>query len=235
MSTLGWPRSNAGDGIHAGTLRELGLPMLMVSLVLFVSAMTLLGANISELRQGYARVQQSNQALLELSGVSNYILKVEMAVRGYALSGDPIFLTWKKLGARGMRSHIAVFDTMFGSDPDQRANLNELKQLLDEHSAYFELLVQRVPKDREHVIGEIVAYSKRVGRHKIEDLLGVMRAHEMKELAQQQVLAETRVVSAYRYAIGMSAVALLLAGLGFALLVQDRRFWARKDYVARGS
>jgi CHASE3 domain sensor protein len=228
MTMLAPPRSRLWDVLDTGILREMGLPMLVVSLVLFVSAMTLLGANVSELRQGYARVQQSNEALLELESVNNDILRVEMTVRGYILSGDPIYLTWKQLGSSAMRDRLASFDSVFERDPIQRANVKTLKALLDVHGAFFDSLAKRVPTDRNQVVAEIVAYGRRVGRRNIENLLLEMRAREMKELAQQQVLSETRVVSAYRYAIGMSAAALLLASLGFALLVHDRRI-ARRE------
>lgn len=223
MTMLATPRSRFWDVLDAGILREMGLPMLVVSFVLFVSAMTLLSANVSELRQGYVRVQQSNEALLELESVNNDILRIEMTVRGYILSGDPIYLTWKQLGTSAMHDRVATFDSVFGRDPDQMANVKKLRALLIEHGAFFDSLAKRVPTDRERVIAEIVAYGRRIGRRNIENQLLMMRAREMKELGQQEVLSETRVVNAYRYAIGMSAAALLLAGLGFALLVHDRR------------
>lgn len=219
--SLAAPRSRVWEILEAGILREMGLPMLVVSLVLFVSAMTLLGANVSELRRGYARVQQANEALLELETVNNDILRIEMTVRGYALSGDPIYLTWKQMAESGLHDRVAGFDTIFGDN--QRANVRELKRLLAEHCFFFDRLAERVPKERDAVVAAVVAYGKNVGRKRIEDLLLVMRSAEMKNLAQEQVLAENRVVNAYFYAIGMSAAALLFAGFGFALLVHDRR------------
>lgn len=211
------------DIVEAGILRELGLPTLIVSLVLFVSAMTLLGANVSELRQGYARVQRANEALLELETVNNDILRIEMSVRGYVLSGDPAYLTWKQMASSALHDRVASFDTIFADDAVQTANVKTLRALLDEHAQYFDRLSLRVRKEREPVIAEIVAYSKRIGRRGIEDVLVAMRSRAMKELASQQTLAETRVVDAYRYAIGMSALALLLAGVGMTLIVHDRR------------
>ncbi len=228
MTMLAQPRSRFWDMLDAGTLREMGLPLLIVSLVLFVSAMTLLSANVSELRQGYARVQQSNEALLELAAVDTDILRVEMTVRGYVLSGDPVYLTWKQMEASVLHDRVAGFDAVFRDNPVQMANVVTLRRLLGEHRAYFDDLVRRAPGDRTRVIAAIIDYSKKVGRRGIEDHLLAMRANEMKTLAQRQVLAETRVVSAYRYAIGMSAAALLFASLGFAILVRDRRVSRRR-------
>lgn len=214
--------------LDVGILGEMGLPTLVVSLVLFVSAMTLLGANVSELREIYSRVQHSNQVLLDLEGVDNDILRVEMCVRGFVLSGDPIYLTWKEMSAAKLRDRVGGFDTLFGDDPKQRNRLARLRQLLDDHDTYFNELARRAPKEHERVSSEILAYGKKVGRRDIEDTLIEMRTTEMKSMAEEQLHAEKRVISAYRYAIGMSAAALVLAALGFALAIHDRRAGRRR-------
>lgn len=229
MTMVAPSRARFWDVFDTGVLREMGLPMLIVSLVLFVSAMTLLSTNVSELRQSYARVQEANEALLELESVHNDILRVEMTVRGYLLSGDTIYLTWKQFGTSAMMDRLATFDTVFGRDPEQRINVKKLKMLLLEHCAFFDRLAARAPTEHDRVVAEIVAYGRRVGRRGIENLLLTMRAREMKILGLQQADAETRVVDAYRYAIGMSAAALLLASLGFTLLVHDKRLSRRAD------
>ncbi|GAA0530790.1 CHASE3 domain sensor protein [Rhizomicrobium palustre] len=223
MSGSASSRTRIWDILDRGILREMGLPMLVVSLVLFVSAMTLLGANVSELRQSYMRVQHSNTALLELEGVDNDILRIEMVVRGYVLSDNPIYLIWMQSIEGKLHDRVAGFDALFGDYPEQRQRLAQLRQLLLAHNAYFEGLAKRAKTERGAVVGEILAYGKKVGRKGIEDTLVDMRSAEMKALAREQASAESRVVSAYRYALGMSALALVLAGLGFGLLVHDRK------------
>lgn len=213
--------------VDAGILREMGLPTLVVSLVLFVSAMVLLGANISELREGYLRVQHSNLALLELEGVDNDILRIEMTVRGYVLSNDPIYLTWKEMSSSRLHDRVAGFDVLFGHDPGQRSRLKRLRRLLDEHCLYFDSLAKRAPAEHRQVVSEILDYGKKIGRRGIEDTLVEMRTAEMRELAEGQLQSENRAVQAYGYAIGMAAAALFLAGIGFALLVHDRRITRR--------
>jgi CHASE3 domain. len=227
MSSSAPQRRRLLDFLEAGFLRELGLPTLVVSLVLFVSAMTLLGANVSELRRSYARMQQYNETLIELEAVDNDILRVEMTVRGYILSGDPIFLTWKQMGSARLADRLSAITASFSGDPVQRANAEKLKKLLSEHGALFDNLAKRAANDRDQVVGEIVAYGRRVGRRDIENMVVTMRTRAMKELAEEQLKAETRVVNAYRYAIGMSSAALILAGIGFGLLMHDRKLARR--------
>lgn len=210
------------DILDRGLLRELGIPSLLVALVLFVSAMTLLGTNVSEMRAAYGRVQQSNEAILQAAMVNTDILRVEMIVRGYALSGDPVYLRWQEEAERNLRARVAGFGPLFSATADERADVAALRGLIEEHIAYFDRLARQVPVDRQRVITEIVDYGKQAKRRPIEDLLVDMRADLAQRLAGQQEDAEARVIGAYRYAIGISAVALLFGALGFALLIHNR-------------
>ncbi len=211
------------DFLDQGLFRELGIPALVVSLVLFVSAMTLLGANVSELRTGYGRVQQTNEALLQIAMVNADILRIEMTVRGYALSGDPDYLTWQKMATDGMRTRLDALAKLVHDDPDEQADIVALNKLLVAHNAYFDRMAKLVPTDKAQVVAEMVDYSKKVKRRPIENLLADMRTDEARRLTEQEHQAETRVISAYRYAIGISSLALLLGGFGFALILHDRR------------
>lgn len=206
-----------------GPFRELGLPALVASLVLFVSAMTLLGASVSELRASYARVQQTNEALLEIAAVNADILRIEMTVRGYALSGDQNYIIWQQMTKDALDLRVARLEKLIADDPDVRADIAQLKKLLLMHGNYFDAMVKLVPGNRDRVVAEMVEYSKKVKRRPIENLLGDMRADETRVLALEQRNAETRVVRSYRYAIGISLVAVLFGALGFALILHDRR------------
>lgn len=217
------PPRRLGDLIAHGFLGELGIPALVASLVLFVCAMTLLGANVSELRAAYARVQQTNDALVQIANVNNDMLRVEMVVRGYALSGDPVYLTWLKISRANMQTRLAALDKLVQGDDELTGDVVRLRSLLGEHGRYFEDLAQLVTTDRPRVIAEIVDYGKKVKRKPIEDQLVAMRGDLMGILADKHHDAEVRVVGAYRYAIGISSIALLLGAFGFAVVIQNRR------------
>jgi len=217
------PPLRLGEFLDRGFLRELGIPALVASLVLFVCAMTLLGANISEMRAGYARVQQTNEVLLQIAMTNNDILRDDMVVRGYALSGDPIYLKWQKMAKDAMRTRLVSLDKLLADDPDQHAEMQVLKKMVDSHIAYFDRLAGLVPTDRSQVIAEIVDYGKKVKRGPIENMLAHLRIDETQRLAERQSDAEMRVVGAYRYAIAISVVALLLGAFGFAILIHSRR------------
>lgn len=211
------------DALGRGILREIGYPALMVSLVMFVCAMALLSSNISELRRSYARAERSNQALVQMAMVNADILRVEMIIRGYALSGDPIYLVWKDMAYVQLHDRVKAFPALFAGEPVQLAHLKQLQRLLDAHCATFDRLSKMIAVDRAGVITEIVEYGKKVKRRSIENLLLQMRADEMEDLSARQRIAEERVTDSYHYAIGISAVALILGALGFAFIIHDRR------------
>lgn len=206
-----------------GLIGELGVPALVVSLVLFVSAMTLLGANISELRAGYQRMQQTNAVLLEIAMINSDILRIEMTVRGYALSGDKSYLGWLKESRETLRGRLDALDKDVAADAEQRADVNALRKLVAAHGAYFTAMAMRVARERDAVTAEMVDYSKKVKRRPIEDMLRDIRQDQMQLLANEQHLSERRVVDAYTYAIGISSLALLFGAIGFALILHDRR------------
>jgi CHASE3 domain sensor protein len=215
-------KSRIWEVLDQGLFRDLGLPALVASLVLFVSAMALLGANVSELRNGYARVQQTNNALVQIAMINADILRIEMTVRGYALSGDPHYLAWQKMSEDGVNKRVAVLAKMVADDPEERRDVATLNALLIEHRTYFQAMAKLATTDRDRVIAEMVDYSKKVKRRPIETLLADMRDDETRRLAQQEQEGERRVVVGYRYAVGISAIALMLGALGFALILHDR-------------
>lgn len=225
MSALLQPSAKARfwEMLERGVLREMGYPALIASLVLFVCAMALLGANVSELRQSYARVQRANEALVQIAMVNADILRVEMSIRGYALSGDPAYLVWKDMAYDDVHGRVASFGAEFAGDPVQGANLRRLNALLEKHRAYFDRLIDMLPAHRQELVAEIVAYSKKVKRRDIEDLLVTMRSDEMKELAKRQLAVEAKASEAYLCAVGISGVAVMLGALGFGLLIGERR------------
>jgi CHASE3 domain sensor protein len=216
-------KSRLWEFLDQGLFRDLGLPALVASLVLFVSAMGLLSTNISEMRTGYARVRETNEALLQIAMVNADILRIEMSVRGYALSGDASYLAWQGMAEQALQNRLATLEKTVADDPGQRREIETLKSLVAAHWAHFNAMAKLVPVDRNRMVAQMVDYSKKVKRRPIEDLLVTIRTTEARRLAEEENDAERRVVVGYRYAAGIAMIALLLGGLGFALILHDRR------------
>jgi len=217
------PRTRFWEFLEVGLLQQIGFPLLTVSLVLFVGAMVLMGANVSEMHRSYARVQRVNDSLLQIAMVNADILRSEMIVRGYALSGDPVYVTWKDQAERNLRNRLAALSVTFSGEPAEESQFEQLRAMLREHSATWDRLMRLVPVDRQRVVEEMVAYGKSARRAPIERLLSRLRTQETALLEQRQLLAEDQVASAYRSAVGISTLALILGSLGFAFVMQSRR------------
>jgi CHASE3 domain sensor protein len=217
------PRTRFWEFLEHGLLREIGFPLMMVSLVLFVAAMALLGINVSEMHRSYARVQRVNDALVQIAMVNADILRVEMIVRGYALSGDPIYNTWKDEADGNLRTRLKALTAAFSGQPEQQADFERLRGMLQEHHATWDRLMRLVPVDKTRVIAEVVIYGKAARRKLIERMLVKLREDEGSLLQQRQRAAEDQVVGAYRSAVGISTLALILGALGFAFVLPGRR------------
>jgi CHASE3 domain sensor protein len=215
--------------LNPGLLKEIGLPALMVSLVLFVSAMALLGANVSEMRNSYSRVQRVNETLIQIAMVNADMLRAEMIVRGYALSGDPVYLVWKDEADGNLRKRLAALGKMFADEPAQRTDLSRLRVLLREHAGTLDNLVNMIPTDKVLVTAKIVEYGKAARRVPIEKLLLTMSARENRLLEKRQRSAEALVEEAYHSAVAISGVALILGAFGFAFVFQGARLERRRE------
>lgn len=220
--------SRLREVLDQGLFRDLGLPALMASLVLFVSAMGLLGTNVSELRTGYERVQRTNEALLQIATINTTFLRVELAARGYIMSGDPEFTRRQALAHHALHMRLDKLDEVVGENAHEHQDVVMLTKLLNEHCAYFEEMTKLAATDRAQVIAKVLDYSRQAKRRPIDDLLNHLRNDEAVRLAELAKLAEARVVAAYRYAVAISAIALMLGGFGFALILHDRRAERRR-------
>lgn len=209
--------------VRTAVIGDMGIPLLIVSLVLFVSAMVLLGANLSELRKSYTRMQSANEALVQIAMVNTDILRIEMIVRGYALVPDPLYRLWQDEAEGNEIARVAALTKTVAGDPVQEASARRLSALLAQHRAVFNGLMARLPAEKDGVGEDILQYGKQWKRGPIEMLLGDMRAEQTRHLAAAHIEAEARVLRAYRDAFAIAGLALLLGALGFALLLHGRR------------
>jgi len=222
------PRGRFWDVLEHGLLRGIGFPLLIVSLVMFVAAMVLLGANVSEVHRSYARVQRVNDALIQIAMVNADMLRSEMIVRGYALSDDPVYLIWQDEAKTNLRKRLAALAAAFSGQAVQQADLERLRAMLHDHDATWDRLMRLVPVDKARVVSEMVAYGKAARRTPIERLLVKLQEDEDKLLERHQRLAEDQVAGAYRSAVGFSVLALIFGALGFAFVLQGRRRQRRR-------
>jgi CHASE3 domain sensor protein len=211
------------DFLERAGLRDVGVPTLLAAVVLFVTAMTMLSANVSAVRESYGRVQRSNSVLLDIAEINTLVMGIDMTVRGYALTDNPDFLVYEADNRDRLGIRIDHLASLASDDPAQRARIAKLRALVARHVEVFAQLSSLGPGHAKEVAAVIVDPEKRKIRYAAQNTLTAMHDGEMKRLAARQQAAEHQVSHAFYLALGIIAFAFVAGGVGFALTLFGRR------------
>ena len=203
-------------------MRQIGTPTLIGSVVLLISALLLLGANVSALRNSFAWVQRTDDVLVQLSEVETRLVATELTVRGYALTDDPVFLTYQKNEQQQMATAMRKLTVLIADEPLQKNRFAALRSLVDKRMTHFADLTSLGPGHAQEVAMAIRDPSKRAVMRAARAQVIAMRNEELKLLANRQAAAAEQSTRAYQLAIGIVVLAFVFAVLGFAIAQMGR-------------
>jgi CHASE3 domain sensor protein len=218
MSTTGGLRTL----FRRGHLRQTGISCLFGAVVLLLSGMMLLGANVSKLRDSYVRVQRSNAILLQLSEVDAKLVGVEMTVRGYALTDDADFLKYQKYEREHTTAAMDKLATLIGTDASRASSYRLLKSLVAKRLTLYAYLSGLGPGHATDVAVAIRDPAKRNDMVNARVLMAHLRDEEMKLLSERQAAATQQAAYSYKLALVIVVLAFALSALGFALMLYGR-------------
>lgn len=207
--------------IRKGHLRKAGTEILAGAVVLLIAGMILLGANISELHGLNQQVERSNEALLQVSEVDNMAIGVEFAVRGLALSGNPVFRKYHRDNDRNLRKAITRLATQTSDRPDQIKDIKSLRILIDSQIATYDRLAALGREDAPQIAAAIVDPKIRQTRDRLQRTLYDIRRRELAILRDRQKEAERRIRQTFVLSAGIVAMAFALAIIGLTLICGD--------------
>jgi CHASE3 domain sensor protein len=197
-----------------GHLRETGTSALVVAAALLLSAVLLLGVNVSSMRRNFDWVQQVDNELLQLSAVESGVIGDELSVRGYALTNDPMFLTYQKSNRRDAAVSMAKLAALVAGDAEQTARFVKLQRVIAKHSDVFGALTRLGPGQAPAVAAAIVDQKNRVVTDDVRTQLTSFRDDELTLLAKRQTMAAAQASRTYNIAVAIVVAAFLLGGLG---------------------
>jgi CHASE3 domain sensor protein len=189
--------------------------------VLLLSAAKLLGDSVSALRETYSSVQTSNSALLDIAEINTLIMGIDMSVRGYALTDNPVFRRYERNNRERLDITINRLTRLASSN--QSANIAHLRALVAKQEALFLQLVNLGPGHAKEVAAAIVDPEKRKIRYAAQDTLTAIHAGEMKLLSERQQAVERQVSRTFFLALGIAVFAFVAGVLGVALTFFSRR------------
>lgn len=200
--------------------RELGISALFAAVVLFVAAMAMLSRNVAQLRDAFFISEQSQLLLRQMDQVHMKLTGTEMIVRGYALSGDPVFLNYYRETHGKLIVSVASLGEQVRNEPTQKADFDELEKRVEAHQVLFASLLKA---PREVVADAITNPEKRRARDAVLALLDRMDAREDTLLEARRYDAENKAKRTFGLAIGIAIFAFIAGTVGFGLTFTGRR------------
>ena len=208
--------------LQRGHLRQAGTSCLFGAVVLLLSGMMLLGANVSRLRDNYAWVHRSDTVLLQLAEVESRLVGIEMTVRGYALTDDPVFLKYQKPELDHLRVAMDKLAVLLGKDTARAAVFTQLQGRASKRLALYGYLTALGPGHALNVAAAIRDPIKRKDMDMVHALIAQLRDKEMKLLVAQQDAAAEQAASSYELAFVIVVFAFVLSAVGFAFMLYGR-------------
>jgi CHASE3 domain sensor protein len=111
---------------HRGAIQSLTGQFLSVAAVLLFSSGLLFGLNFFNLRHQFEAEHAADRTIEQLYEVENHLLNMELAVRGYALSGDRIFLTFYPMEHGKLTAAMKPLPALVAVVPAHRDGLTRL-------------------------------------------------------------------------------------------------------------
>jgi two-component system, LuxR family, sensor kinase FixL len=208
--------------LDRGHLRQLGTPIIVASVVMLVSAVLLLSVNVSALRQSFDWVQRSDDVLLEVSEIENAMIGHELTIRGYALTNDPVFLSYEKNEVGRIEKGMSRLGTLVSADSGQVVQFDALRRSLDRHTAMFRQLTALGPGHGAEVARAIRDPSQRALMATVRDGLAAFRNVEVSILKKRQAAVARQASRTFALAVGIVVAAFLLGALGVVVAQYGR-------------
>ena len=197
-------------------MRQIGTPTLIGSVVLLICALLLLGANVSALRNSFAWVQRTDDTLLRMSDVEVHVVNDDLAMRGYTLNGDPSFVTYQKMEQQKAEDAMKRLAALLSGEASQAKRFAEVRRLTEQRLALFANLMDLGPGHQQEVGAAVLGPENRTVMRAARAEMAVLRAEELKLLANRQAAVAEQSTRAYELAIGIVILAFVFGALGFA-------------------
>jgi len=192
----------------AAQISEMGKAMLVAGLSLLAAAAVLLYSAERDLRANNLEVRRANSALLQLAEIKNLVIGVDYSARGYALTGEQLFLDHEHQKQRALPAGLDKLATL--CDPEQAADIARLAELIKRHAAVYAKFVTLGPSRAREMAALITNTTERQKRYDALDVIERLHGALMADLVRHQAAAERQ----QRHTLMLTFLIVILAFLG---------------------
>lgn len=208
-------------------LSEIGKAVLVAGLALLVATAVLLISAERDLRNSNEDVQQTNAALLQLAEIESLVIGVDYSARGYALTGEQLFLDHEHEKQRDLKLGMAELARL--ADAKHADQIARLTRLIDRHAAVYAQFVKTGARDTKTMAALITNPVERQKRYAVLDELHTLHSGLMEDLVNHQVQAEKQ----QRYTLILTFVIVATAFLGGIMEMAAKMVFRRRNGLSR--
>lgn len=200
--------------IRCGHLRPAGTEMVAAALVLLLSGMLLMGANMSALHRLGLATERSYQALLKMSDVDTNILASELSMRSFAATGEAEFIWRHRTRMKSVEDGLADLSVLLAEYPEDVAVLQRLRGFAEGRKKMFADLIVFKPTRANPATDMVMDAKVRQARMDTGKMLSVMRTQELKRVVARQQASESKARQTFILSAGVVIVSFGLGLLG---------------------
>ena len=214
MTKNGAARQALHSSLRGGDTSGVTTPTLFVAVVLLLCAITLMGTSYTRFRETNAEVHRATSVLLQIAEVDSKLVGMEMTVRGYALTDDPVFLKRENYERIHLVSAMQQLDRLIAQESSQRESFAHLRAVVAKRMALYAYL-SGLGSDRVREVARVITDTdKRREMLSGRLALNALRDRELKLLQDRQAVQERDAWHTFLIVISIIAAAFVLGGIG---------------------
>ena len=210
------------DFAHRGATSGLATQMLSVACALLIAAGVMFGVNLVSLRHDFDSDRASSRVVEKLDDVEKYLMGVDLTVRGYALSGNDVFLSYRQLEMQKLSTAFAALPPLVAAVPEQAKGMERLRKAMQVRVDALSGLMRMAHRDRPALGRAILDPDVRSTMREARAAISAVRTMEMVHRDQMATEALERASRNTLLAGAILALAFVFGvfGLSFALFAR---------------
>jgi len=200
---------------RTGVLHSLGLQLLAVTSVLMIAALILMSVTLSNLQNSQQQTEVTTDTFLEITTIESRLLSNDGALKGYALTGNPIFLKVFARSQGQLQDAMRKLSRSIGGDPIQFQRYEAIVSLVKKREALDAYLAQ--PEHRAALSDISATKSSAFLNRTIRGRLWKILTDERIKRRDAYTAMVSQARQSFWVAVGVVVLTLLFGGLCIAV------------------
>ncbi len=190
------------------------MQLLSAAVVLLCSAALLLGLNLVDLHRQVARDRDADKIIEQLDKTTNHLLGIEVAVRGYALFGNPQLLGRYEKELSKLAAAMAALGQLTADTPLHKSAMERIRRAVGVRIKIASHVMSMTPDPPIRLAIALRDAKSRGSIDAARDAIAGMRLTEEEHRERMAAATEQKAVYSFALAAAIVVVSMLVGALG---------------------